>query len=484
MVLYEVILLIVPLLLTPYLSRVIGSFGIGVYTYAFSITSYFIIVIQLGIKLYGRREIAKINDNREKCSSVFFSIFSLEFILFSIISIAYLLFICLYETDFLLSKAFIILYIEIIASLLDINWFFYGIEKFDIILLRNGIVRIAQLFLILIFVTGKDDVLIYILIMSLCNLAGVISMWVKINKFVSFKKEYLRNCFIHFLPMVQLFIPVLSTQLYSVVDRTIIGFYLDMNNVGYYENAYKIAKVPVVIITALGSVMLPRITKLIADGEHSEASRYLRKSLSITMFVTCAISFGLCSVSSSLIPLYLGDGFSESIILLEIMSFMLVFIGWGNVLRTQYMLPKGYDMLYTKSVVYASIINILLSVFLIKCFGVIGVALSALIGEVIICIYSTIRLRKELCISTYISDCIIYFVAGILMLVFIAILNKTILCNMSDMISFLIVFVLSTIIYICGILLYEAITGKNVIISEVVLFFNKTKKYVKDTIKK
>lgn len=484
MVLYEVLLLIVPLLLTPYLSRVIGSFGIGVYSYAFSITSYFIIVIQLGIKLYGRREIAKINDNKDKCSSVFFSIFSLEFILFSITSIAYFLFVCLYETDTILNQAFFILYIEIIASLLDINWFFYGIEKFDIILIRNGIVRIAQLFLILIFVTGKDDVLIYILIMSLCNLAGVISMWVKINKFVCFKKEYLKNCFIHFFPMVQLFIPVLSTQLYSVVDRTIIGFYLDMNNVGFYENAYKIAKVPVVIITALGSVMLPRITKLIADGEISEASRYLRKSLSLTMFVTCAISFGLCSVSSSLIPIYLGDGFSESIILLEIMSFMLVFIGWGNVLRTQYMLPKGYDMLYTKSVVYASIINILLSILLIKYFSVIGVALSALIGEVIICIYSTIKLRKELDISTYIYDSIVYFVAGIFMLVSIGFLKNSFLYNLSVLTSFFIEFVLAAIIYMGSVLLYEAITGKNVIINEAVIFLNRTKQYVKDAIKK
>ena len=82
MMLYEILGLIVPLILTPVVSRRIGPEGVGIYSYTYSIVTYFVIMIQLGVKLYGRREIAKVNDNKAEYSRVFCEIFYNELILF------------------------------------------------------------------------------------------------------------------------------------------------------------------------------------------------------------------------------------------------------------------------------------------------------------------------------------------------------------------------------------------------------------------
>ena len=92
MVLYEVLTLIVPLVLTPYVSRTIGASGIGIYSYSFSVVWYFVIIVQLGVKLYGRREIAKVNDDITKYSVVFWEIFSIQTVMFILASLFYVFF--------------------------------------------------------------------------------------------------------------------------------------------------------------------------------------------------------------------------------------------------------------------------------------------------------------------------------------------------------------------------------------------------------
>ena len=125
MVLYEVLTLIVPLVLTPYVSRTIGASGIGIYSYSFSVVSYFVIIVQLGVKLYGRREIAKVNDDITKYSVVFWEIFSFQTVLFILASLFYVFFLFEFYEKSLLKLALCIQFIEIVVGYLDISWLFY-----------------------------------------------------------------------------------------------------------------------------------------------------------------------------------------------------------------------------------------------------------------------------------------------------------------------------------------------------------------------
>ena len=466
MVLYEVLCLLVPLIITPYISRTLGAEGVGIYSYTYSIVTYFVILVQLGIKLYGRREIAKVNDNKKEYSKVFFELLYLEIAMFAIVSLLYSVFVFWVVRSETYRVALIIQYIEIVVALLDISWLYFGLEKFTAIVIRNIVVRLAEIFLILTLIHSERDVYIYIVIMAGCNLLGVLSMWLgirsKIIKVSVSKIDIQRRI----LPLTRLFIPVLSTTLFSIVDKTIIGSFINTENVGYYENAYKIAKIPVVVITALGNVALPRVTKLIADGKERESRAVIGKSMSLIMGITVAISFGMFGIANVFIPLYLGDDFTAAIPLFKILSFMIVFIGWGNVLRTQYMLPKGYDTLYTKSVVYAAIINIAMSLVLVKPLGAFGVAIASLATELVICVYSTIKIRKEIDVMLLIKNDFGYLFSGVLMAICVMLIGEYLSVRMSYLYTVIVQVFVGTIVYSISTLIMELVNKRYVFIEE------------------
>lgn len=464
MVLYEVLCLFVPLIITPYISRVLGAEAIGIYSYTYSVATYFVITIQLGIKLYGRREIAKVNHSKEEYSKVFFELIYLETAMFALVSVLYAAFVFVFVDNEVYRGALLIQYIEMMVALLDISWLYFGLEKFTAIIIRNVIVRIGEILFIFLLIHSEKDVYAYIAIMAACNFFGVLSMWVdirsKLVRAAAGKYEIKK----HVIPMIKLFIPVLSTTLFSIVDKTIIGSFINTENVGYYENAYKIAKIPVVVVTALGNVALPRVTRLIAAGK--ESKDFINKSMSLVMGITAAMSFGMFGIAKVFIPLYLGDSFIAAIPLFQVLAFMIVFIGWGNVLRTQCMLPKGYDMLYMKSVVYAAIVNIAMSLALVKTFGALGVAIASLGSEVVICVFSTLKLRREINVGGLIRGSSFYIFAGMLMSALVSFTGSIMTGVRSGFLILCIQVIVGITVYFITVFFMERITKRYVFITE------------------
>ena len=86
---YQVLILILPLITTPYLSRVLGAEGVGIYSYTYAIVTYFILFGSLGIALYGQREIAYSQENPEKRKKIFIEIVIFRFITVAVATIFY-----------------------------------------------------------------------------------------------------------------------------------------------------------------------------------------------------------------------------------------------------------------------------------------------------------------------------------------------------------------------------------------------------------
>ena len=61
--LYQLFALIIPLITAPYIARVIGAEGLGIYSYWYSIALYFIYFAMLGLANYGNRIISKNSEN-------------------------------------------------------------------------------------------------------------------------------------------------------------------------------------------------------------------------------------------------------------------------------------------------------------------------------------------------------------------------------------------------------------------------------------
>ena len=185
-IVYQIFILILPLISAPYISRVIGAEGLGTYSYTYSIVSYFVMFAMLGINNYGNRLIAQNRDDKHKMSKKFWSLYIMEFIITTIVLIAYIFFIAFIAKE---DKIMYILQLGfILGSFFDINWFFFGLEEFKITVTRNTIIKILSFISMFIFVRKRDDLYIYTIILSVSNLISNIVLWPFVIKKVEKKK--------------------------------------------------------------------------------------------------------------------------------------------------------------------------------------------------------------------------------------------------------------------------------------------------------
>lgn len=178
---YQILALVLPLITTPYLSRVLGAENIGIYSYTLSITTYFILFGSLGVSMYGQREIAYVQDDLKKRSCAFFEIFIMKCITLSIsLGLFYLSF-CL---DGQYHLYYLILILEIIANIVDISWYFQGLEEFKKTVIRNSLVKLISVVCIFLFVKSSNDLSKYFVIYVLSTFLGNLSLWMYMPRYV------------------------------------------------------------------------------------------------------------------------------------------------------------------------------------------------------------------------------------------------------------------------------------------------------------
>ena len=146
--------ILLPLVTTPYLSRVLGSENIGIYGYTISIVTYFILFGTLGVSVYGQREIAYVQDNKKSRSKLFWEIIITRCITLAISSF---IFILVYSFRGNYVVYYRILLIQLVANLFDIAWLFYGLEEFDKAVVRNLVIKLIGLILIFVTVKTQND---------------------------------------------------------------------------------------------------------------------------------------------------------------------------------------------------------------------------------------------------------------------------------------------------------------------------------------
>lgn len=406
---YQILNIILPLVTAPYVSRVLGAENIGIYSYTYNIANYFVLFATLGIANYGNREIAKVRDDQEKLNKTFSNITSLHIVLAIIMLLFYTIYIILEKGNVYA----VICSIYIIGALFDINWFFFGLEKFKITVTRNTIVRILTVVCIFIFVRTRDDLWIYITIMAVGNTLGQSMVWVMVRKYVQFIRPEWKEMKKHFKPMLILFVPVIAISLYKNMDKIMLGILSTKKQVGYYENAGKIINIPLGLITAVGTVMLPKMSNIIAHGKNDMAENYIRLSMKYVMMAAFAVGFGVAAVSPVFTPVFFGNEFIQSDILIQGLSITIPFIAFANVLRTQFLIPHSYDNSYIISILIGAGLNVIANLLLIPKFEAKGAVIGTIIAEVSVCIFQTMAVRKELPIKIYIKQSLFYFLLGI-----------------------------------------------------------------------
>ena len=418
-----------------------GAEKIGIYSYAYSIASYFGLFILLGLSNYGNRTIAAVRDDKKKLSKTFWSIYLMQILMAIIVIIIYIGYVVLIANNKLMAW---IQLIYIISVALDINWFFFGMEQFKLTVSRNTIIKILNVILIFIFVKDKNDLYIYGVIMCLGSLISQIFLWIFLKGFITCAKVEINDILGHIIPNLILFVPVIAISLYTTMSKILLISLSSMEAVGFYENSNKLTSIPSMAVTSLGTVMLPRMSNLVASGNHKEAMKYIQKSLLVSVFLSCSMAFGISAVCKEFVPLFYGVGYEECINIISLLVLSSVFISWANVIRTQYLIPNKKDKIYIVSVFMGAIVDIILNLILIPKYAALGASIATLFAEFSVCAYQTYQVRKEMPIKKYLKESIPLFMIGIIMYV----ITSSIPFVINNLITLLIKVIIGGLIYL------------------------------------
>lgn len=394
-VIYNILSVITPLITAPYISRVLGTEGVGTYSYYYAITYYFTLIAKLGLTNYGTRRIAEVRNDNKKLTDEFTSIYAMQMFITALVTIVY--FILVFSTYGANRLIGIVFGIWVIGNGINIDWFLFGVERFKETSTRNMVVKVIEVVAIFVLIKQPGDVWKYCLIYSL-GFFITYSCFLRMGKsYLSFRNLKVKKIFTHIKPCLILMIPVIALSIYRSMDKVMLGYLTkDLTQNGLYENAEKIIYSLTMFISSLGQVMMPRMSALLSEGKSEEVKKEVANSLSFICYITNAMCFGVLSISHSLVPWFFGEEFNQSAVLMDILAITLVFIGWGNVIRTQYIIPRKNDSIYIMSISLGAIINLIVNAFLIPKYGAVGACIGTVAAEFFVPVYQLIAVRKEL----------------------------------------------------------------------------------------
>ncbi|MFB9769765.1 flippase [Lactiplantibacillus modestisalitolerans] len=417
---YNILTLITPLVTVPYISRVLGPTGVGINATTNSVITYFLLAGTVGITIYGNREIAIIRDNIEKRSKTFWEIEFLQLITISLAYVAFLLFLY-FQSD--LKIYFFYQSFYIIAGALDISWFFMGLEDFKKTVLRNMLIKLLSLIAIFTLVKTKNDVGVYILILSISQLLGNMTLWTYLPRLVNKPQFRQLKVFSHLKASLLLFVPQVATTIYLALNKTMLWKLDSVSASGFYDYSDKLVKLVLAIVTSTGTVMLPHIANLYAKKEIKQVKGYLYTSFDFVLSVSIPMSFGIAALATTLAPWFFGEQFSLVNHLLMIEAPVIILIGLSNVIGQQFLLPTKKMGTYTKSVVLGAVTNIIVNVPLILVMGVQGAMVATLLSEMVVTTYQLIKVRKILKMKQLFKNLMKYSASGIFMFIIVYRLN-------------------------------------------------------------
>lgn len=445
--LYQVLTMLTPFITAPYVSRILESDGVGIYSFTFSVQMYFSLFAALGTASYGSREIAIERNDKERYSKLFWEIELLSVLTTFLTLILWGWWLLIARSNKLY---YIILSLNILAVAFDISWLFTGLEQFQYIVYRNSIFKLLSIAAIFLFIKQKDDLPIYFLIMVLSTLASNMSMWISLPKFVTKVDISTLQIKKHFKETMIYFIPTISTSIYTVLDKTLIGVITkNESENGYYEQATKIVNMAKTFsFVSLNSILGSRISYLYSEKKYDEIKFRIERSINYITFISFGLCFGIIGVSTRFVPLFFGKGYERVIPILCLLTPVILIIGISNCLGSHYYTPVGLRKQSARYIITGSFVNLICNIILIPKLWSYGAVIGTLVAETTITVLYLLHCDHYLETKTLLRVAWKKMVAGVVMLAIILLINLVIT---NDIIALLTEFLAGITVY-CSVL--------------------------------
>ncbi len=411
---YRLFSVFLPLVTTPYLSRTVGRAGVGLYEYAWSISYVFCLVGMLGLENYGVRAIARARDQQTELNRVFSELWRMQLTVAGAALAGYLAYVLLIAGE----ERTIALHLTMmsVSCLVNLDWCLMGLDQFRPIALRNTAVKLLAAAAVFLFVRRPEDLWVYAFVWSLATLLGCLSCWTSLRGRVRPVRVPMRDALRHLKPCAVLFTSVIAVSVYRQMDKVMVGAISGMEQNGLYSYAEKIIYCLSGFISAIGTVMLPKLSHMMKQGDMARVRAHIDLSMQLVLCMVSALSFGVAAVALDFAPLFFGTDFTASGPLMIPLAFTLIAIGFANVVRTQWILPNGRDSILIFSVCGGAAVNLAANALLIPPLGAMGAVIGTLLAELTVPAVQFFFLRDALPYRRFLRHAAVYALLGAAML--------------------------------------------------------------------
>lgn len=406
--------LIVPLITSPYLARVLGADNLGIYSYMISVCTIFSTIGLIGLNSYGTREVAYVKNNIKERSKIFFELTILRAIL---LVISFVIFLTIYiNTEYKIYS--IIQLVWFIATFIDIVWFFSGVEEFKSVVISNTIIRILNLILVFILVKDNNDTAVYFIVTSGCTLLNIIILIPKLSKLIivpEFRKLNLKR---HLLPTLKIALPQMISYIYFQMDKVLLEAITNSTSlVAFYDQADKIVQVPVIAITAVGTVMLPRTAHVFKNNAIDELESIIKATVINSIFIILPMMFGVMVIINDMIPWYLGEEFIPVSKIVIFMSPIIFARALSSVSSNQYFIATDKTKQLTITYSISAILNIVIDIVTIPYLQCYGAVIGTVVAEFFVTFSQYYYMNKEIKLDWLLKIVIKYVIYSLLSMI-------------------------------------------------------------------
>ena len=383
---YQIMTLLTPFITTPYLSRVLGPDGTGIQSYTNSVVQYFAIAAALGTASYGQREIARSRDDKEALGRLFWEI---ELLCAGTTALCLICWMGVIGFSKEYAPYYGALSMTLIAVAFDISWFFGGLEQYGLIVVRNMAVKCVGIAMLFLFIRTKNDLLLYVSLTAATGLLGNISMWGYLRQFVGKPDISQLRPFRHLKETFVYFIPTIGTSVYTILDKTMLGWFTgqDKSQNGYYEYATGFVNMSKILIMSFNAVMSARMSYLFGAGRIAEIQERIQGSMDFVLFLAVPITLGLAGIAGDFVPWFLGAEYRPVISLMYVCAPLVFVVGLSDCVGSQILTPGGMRAQSSRVIVAGAGVNFLLNLVLIPRFLASGAAAASVIAECFITIF-------------------------------------------------------------------------------------------------
>lgn len=387
---------IFPLITFPYVSRVLGAVGIGKVSFATSIIYYFTTIASLGIPTYGIKACAQCRNNKDQLSKLVHELIIISTIMTVVSYISFCILLLVVPKLFESRIVLLVTSSSLVLSSMGLEWFYQAIEQYDYITYRNLAFKVISIVLMFVFVTSSEDYIIYAAVSVLGSVGSNILNLIRLKKYVYFKKYSNYDYVQHIKPIMTFFLLTVATTIYTNVDTVMLGFLTTDEQVGFYNTATKLKGVLLSVVTALGTVMLPRVSYYIQMEMMDKFREMIKKSFQFVLLIAFPLmTYFIVEAGDSIIFLA-GEGFQQAVLPMQIIMPTILFIGLSNVTGIQILVPMGKEKYTIISTVYGAVVDLILNAVFITKYGAAGVAFATVIAELVVLVVQIIYLRHEL----------------------------------------------------------------------------------------